>query len=94
MDILFKTIRDANTFEQNEIHKIYNQSFPKIEKMSFDYILSMTTNTLDKKRNSNGTYSLFSFIQKLDPDLQTSRSAKEKKTLEYNYGFVKYMTKI
>lgn len=21
MDILFKTIRDANTFEQNEIHK-------------------------------------------------------------------------
>ena len=36
MDILFKTIRDANTFEQNEIHKIYNQSFPKIEKMSFD----------------------------------------------------------
>ena len=44
MDILFKIIRVANTFEQNEIHKIYNQSFPKIEKMSFDYILSMTTN--------------------------------------------------
>ena len=43
-------------------------------------LLSMTTNTLDKKRNSNGTYSLFSFIQKLDPDLQSSRSAKEKKT--------------
>lgn len=54
-------------------------------------LLSMTTNTLDKKRNSNGTYSLFSFIQKLDPDLQSSRSAKEKKNLEYNYGFVNFV---
>ena len=38
MDILFKSIRDANTFEQNEIHKIYNQSFPKIEGDDKEYI--------------------------------------------------------
>lgn len=54
-------------------------------------LMGMKTNTLDKKLYNNGNqsyYSLFSFIQKLDPDLQSSRSAKEKKTLEYNYGFV------
>lgn len=54
-------------------------------------LMSMTTNTLDKKlyNNSNGSYySLFSYIQKLDPDLQSTRSAIEKKTQEYNYGFI------
>lgn len=45
-------------------------------------LMGMKTNTLDKKLYNNGNqsyYSLFSFIQKLDPDLQSSRSAKEKK---------------
>lgn len=54
-------------------------------------LMSMTTNTLDKKlyNNSNGSYySLFSYIQKLDPNLQSTRSAIEKKTQEYNYGFI------
>lgn len=54
-------------------------------------LMSMTTNTLDKKlyNNSNGSYySLFSYIQKIDPDLQSTRSAIEKKTQEYNYGFI------
>lgn len=54
-------------------------------------LMSMTTNTLDKKlyNNSNGSYySLFSYIQKLDPDLQSTRGAIEKKTQEYNYGFI------
>lgn len=55
-------------------------------------LMSMTTNTLDKKAyiNSYGetSYTLFSFIQKLDPHLQSTRSATEKKVLEYNFGFV------
>lgn len=53
--------------------------------------MSMTTNTLDKKLYNNGNgsyYSLFSYIQKIDPDLQSTRSAIEKKTQEYNYGFI------
>lgn len=55
-------------------------------------LMSMNTNTLDKKlyTNSSGksSYSLFSFIQKLDPDLQSTRSTTEKKVLEYNFGIV------
>lgn len=54
-------------------------------------LMSMTTNTLDKKLYNNGSesyYSLFSYIQKIDPDLQSTRSAIEKKTQEYNYGFI------
>lgn len=54
-------------------------------------LMSMRTNTLDKKPNNDGTggYSLFSYIRKLDPNLQsTARSAKEPKRLEYNYGIV------
>lgn len=51
-------------------------------------LLSMKTNTLDKKPNGYGGYSLFSFILKLDPDLQTTRTVMEQKTQEYNYGFI------
>lgn len=54
-------------------------------------LMSMNTNTLDKKLYNNGSesyYSLFSYIQKIDPDLQSTRSAIEKKTQEYNYGFI------
>lgn len=54
-------------------------------------LMSMRTNTLDKKPNNDGTggYSLFSNIRKVDPNLQsTSRSAQEPKRLEYNYGIV------
>lgn len=55
-------------------------------------LMSMSTNTLDKKRYIDGNggqyYALFSFIQKLDPDLQSTRSAKEQKVQEYNFGFV------
>ena len=50
-------------------------------------LMSMTSNTLDKKLNKNGKYSLFSFIEKLDPSLQsTVRNAKEPKKQTYNYG--------
>lgn len=45
MSVTLKNIKDANTFELNEINKIYNQSFPKQERISFDYLLSMTTNS-------------------------------------------------
>ena len=76
----------------NDDYKLLTPNFRQAyDEFLRNTLLSMTTNTLDKKRNSNGTYSLFSFIQKLDPDLQTSRSAKEKKTLEYNYGFVNFI---
>ena len=76
----------------NDDYKLLTPNFRQAyDEVLRNTLLSMTTNTLDKKRNSNGTYSLFSFIQKLDPDLQTSRSAKEKKTLEYNYGFVNFI---
>lgn len=55
-------------------------------------LMSMSTNTLDKKRYTDGNgrsyYELFSFIQKIDPDLQSTRNAIEKKTKEYNFGFV------
>lgn len=55
-------------------------------------LMSMRTNTLDKKRYTDGNgksyYALFSFIQKIDPDLQSTRNAIEKKTKEYNFGFV------
>ena len=62
----------------NDDYKLLTPNFRQAyDEFLRNTLLSMTTNTLDKKRNSNGTYSLFSFIQKLDPDLQTSRSAKE-----------------
>lgn len=57
-------------------------------------LMSMTTNTLDKKVYINNSgqsyYALFSFIQKLDPDLQPTRSSNtiEKKVLQYNFGFI------
>lgn len=57
-------------------------------------LMSMQTNILDKKLYSNSSgsyYSIFSYIQKLDPNLQsrsTTRSAQDSKTQEYNYGFV------
>ena len=76
----------------NDDYKLLTPNFRQAyDEFLRNTLLSMTTNTLDKKRNSNGTYSLFSFIQKLDPDLQTSRSAKEKKTLEYNNGIENYI---
>lgn len=75
----------------NDEYKTLNPNF----RQSYDEFLSntllgMNTNTLDKKPNGNGGYSLFSFIQKLDPNLQSSRSAKETKKLEYNYGFINF----
>lgn len=53
-------------------------------------LLSMKTNTLDKKPNGYGGYSLFSFIQKSDPDLQSTRIVMEPKKQEYNYGFINF----
>lgn len=53
-------------------------------------LLSMNTNTLDKKPNGYGSYSLFSFIQKVDPDLQSTRIVMEPKKQEYNYGFINF----
>ena len=55
-------------------------------------LMSMQTNILDKKLYHSGNqsyYALFSFIDKLDPNLQSTRATTiEKKKLEYNYGFV------
>lgn len=56
-------------------------------------LMSMTTNTLDKKKyvagNGRTYYALFSFIQKLDPNLQSStRGSIAKKELKYNFGFI------
>ena len=57
-------------------------------------LMSMTTNTLDKKKYTDGSgkpyYALFSFIQKKDPDLQSTRSSGTvvQKDLEYNFGFI------
>lgn len=77
----------------NDEYKTLNPDFTlAYDKFLDNTLMSMSTNTLDKKRyiNGNGTpyYSLFSFIQKLDPDLQSIRSTVEKKVLEYSYGFI------
>ncbi len=59
-------------------------------------LMSMTTNTLDKKAyidgNGNTFYSLFSYIEKIDQSLKTSqiRSGIAKKK-SYSYGFAKLL---
>ena len=58
-------------------------------------LMSMKTNTLDKRLYYNGNnqpyYQLYSFIEKLDPTLQSTRSAKEPKVQEYNFGFINFV---
>lgn len=52
-----------------------------------DALLSMKTNTLDKRLDTDGKYYLFSFIEKLNP-VRSSRATKViHKELEYCFGF-------
>lgn len=56
-------------------------------------LMSMRTNTLDKKKhyyNGQMYYTLYSNIQKLENNVQPSRSAKEPKEKEYKYGFMNF----
>lgn len=62
------------------------------DKFLTNTLMSMNTNVLDKKKNSKGEYYLFSYIEKLDPNLtggsgtSSSRAAVRAKEKEYTFG--------
>ncbi|MBR8720883.1 hypothetical protein IX307_002060 [Bacteroides pyogenes] len=80
----------------NEEYKTLTPDFTlAYDKFVKQTLVSMRTNNLDKKvhQESDGQirYSLYSYIRKLDPDLQSdTRAGKDKieKEKEYSYGFV------
>lgn len=51
-----------------------------------DALLSMKTNTLDKKLESDGKYYIYSYIEKLNPVSKSRATINVKKELEYSFG--------
>ncbi len=51
-----------------------------------DALLSMKTNTLDKRLESDGNYYLFSYIEKLNPVSKSRATKLVDKELEYSFG--------
>lgn len=77
----------------NDEYKTLNPNFKQAyDKFLTNTLMSMKTNVLDKKKNSKGKYQLFSYIEKLDPNLtggsgtSSSRAAVEAKEKEYTFG--------
>lgn len=75
--------------EYNTLTPAYEQGY---EEFLTNNLLSLTTNTLDKKADENGNFSLYSYIEKRN--VVTSESsddgqavARTEKELEYSFGF-------
>lgn len=85
---------NVNLFQDKELREVYlwNDEYAVMDKdfnkdySSFltDNLLSMTTNTLDQKRQSDGSRTLFSYIEKVSGSTKASSVPKESTV---SYGF-------
>lgn len=71
----------------NDEYKTLSLDFTKsYESFLNDALMSLTTNTLDKKRNAYGEYEIFSFIEMKNSISETRSTKLVNKELEYNFG--------